>query len=207
MGAGAIDLSAREIETNTQHRQLAAATLEIASIRAGVGEIASAAKRFGDTTPVSRGDGAESRIQACYISSDSHAHLIFQEDGEGFGAAFYLFTDGPNWSGSDLCSKLPLTSGAIQTANGLRLGLSRDETQTILGTPSKASPNQLTYILGLKKKTSPDKLKQLRAENQSLSDSDFHEAFDFYYVNSFVIAKFSDSKLVYLAVTEYESYP
>lgn len=200
-----IDLSAPE--THTQHRELLSSTLEIATVRVGTGEISRAAKKLGRTVVVQRGDAAESRAQACYFSKDSRAHLIFQEDGEGFGGAFYLFSGGPDWNGSRLCSRFSLDSQQIGTPSGLRLGLSPNEVEAILGKPSKASADKLTYILEAQRKTSPSALKQLRAQNPNLSEDEFRDDFGSYYVDSFVIAKFSDSKLDYLAVTRYESYP
>jgi hypothetical protein len=81
-----VDLSAPH--THTQHRELATSNLEIASVKVGVDSIARAVTRFGKTAIVERGDAASSRNQACYVSSDSRAYLIFEEDGEGFGGAF-----------------------------------------------------------------------------------------------------------------------
>jgi hypothetical protein len=178
-----IDLSAPR--THTQHRELAASNLEIASVEVGLDEIARAASKFGRTTVVGRGDAAYSRNQACYVSNDSHAYLIFEEDGEGFGGASYLFSRGRKWNGSEFCSKLPLNSARIQTTSGLRLGLSQHQVEAILGKPSKASPNALTYTFAVEKKTSSGELD----------------------ITSFVVAKFATSKLVYLAVSQYESLP
>jgi hypothetical protein len=200
-----VDLSAPG--THTQHRELAPSTLEIESVKVGLGAISRAANEFGKATIVTRGDAAYSRIQACYVSNDSHAYLIFEEDGEGFGGGFYLFSGGRQWHGSRFCSKLPLNSERIQTKSGLRLGLSRNDVEAILGRPSKASPNTLTYTLEVTKKASPSELARSRAQNPSLSDREIREDFGFYYVTSDVAAKFSASKLVYLAVTKYESYP
>ena len=76
-----------------------------------------------------------------------------------------------------------------------------------MGRPSKASPNTLTYTLEVTKKASPSELARSRAQNPDLSESELREDFGFYYVTSDVVAKFSASKLAYLAVTKYESYP
>jgi len=203
--AGSIDFSAPQ--THTQHRELTPSTLQIASVKAGLGSIARAARKFGKTTVVMRGDAAENRKQACYVSDDSDAYLIFQEDGEGFGGAFYLFDRDRPWHGSEFCSRLPLNSEQIQTASGLRLGLTRNEAEAILGKSSTASPDKLTYILEVEKKASPSELARSKAENPSLSDSEVREDFGSYFVTSDVVAKFTASKLVYLAVTNYQSRP
>lgn len=178
-----IDLSAPG--THTQDRELAASNLEIASVKVGLDEIARAASKFGKTTIVARGDAAYSRNQACYVSNDSRAYLIFEENGEGFGEAFYLFSRGRKWNGSEFCARLPLKSERIRTTSGLRLGLSKNQVEAMLGRPSKASPKTLTYTLAVEKKTPSGELD----------------------ITSFVVAKFASSRLVYLAVARYESSP
>ncbi len=193
-------------QTHTQHRELGS-TLEIATIIVGSGEIDRATTRLGKTRVVFRGDGSLGRIQACYVSADSTTHLIFQENGQDFGAAFYLFKDGQDWNGSKLCAKSPLVSQDTRTESGLRLGLTRTEVESILGKPSIASPDRLRYNLEVVKRTSADKLKQLRAQSPDLSDKDFREAYDSYYVTFTVVAEFEHSILTYLAVARYESYP
>jgi len=199
------DLSAHQ--TNTQNRELLDSVLEIATIKLGFGEIAQAQAKLGQATVVSRGDAATARAQVCYVASDSDTHLVFEEEGEGFGTSFYLFKDGPNWNGSELCSKLPLISQPIQTANGLRLGLTRNQVEAILGKPSTASPQRLTYVLEVKKMTPASDLEKLRRQHTDLSDEEFHESFDFYYLDFFVVAKFNASKLSYLAVTKSTTFP
>lgn len=195
-------------QSHTQHRELTASTLQVATINVGLGEIASAQTKLGRATIVSRGDAAGSRTQACYVANDSNTHLVFEEDGEGFGAAFYLFSGGPSWHGSELCSRLPLPSQGIQTANGLRLGLTPTQVEAVLGKPSTASPDKLTYELEVKKKTPESKLEKLRRQDGAgMSEKDFLDSYGSYYVSSSVIAKFKAAKLVYLAVTTSQSFP
>lgn len=190
----------------TQNRELAAATLQIATVKAGFGEIARAQAKLGRATIVSRGDAAGSRTQACYVASDSDTHLVFEEGGEGFNASFYVFSGGPNWHGSELCSRLPFTSQEIQTANGLRLGLTPTQVEALLGKPSTVSPDKLTYDVAVKKKTPKSELEELRRRyGAGMSEKDFLESYGTYDVSSFVVAKFKASRLVYLGVTRSES--
>jgi hypothetical protein len=199
------DLSAPQ--TNLQHRELGPSTLEIGNIKVGLGEIDKAAARFGKARVMSRGDASSSRIQACYVSEDSQTHLIFQEDGEGFGAEFYLFKDGPRWNSSDLCAKSPLVSGDIATASGLHLGMTPAEVEALLGNPSVASAEYLRYDLQVRKRTTADDLAKMRAQHPKMSGKELNDSYGFYYVTSTVVAKFKDSKLTYLDVGRYESYP
>jgi hypothetical protein len=96
-----------------------------------------------------------------------------------------LFGRGRKWNGSEFYSKLPLNSAGIQTTSGLRLGLSENQVEAILGNPSKTSPKALAYTLAVEKKTSSGEMD----------------------VTSVVEAKFASSRLVYLAVERYESSP
>lgn len=192
----------------TQNRELATATLRIATMKAGLGEIERAQATLGRATIVSRGDAAGSRTQACYVTSDSATHLVFEEGGEGFDASFYLFSGGPSWHGSELCSRLPFTSQGIQTANGLRLGLTPTQVEAVLGKPSIASADKLTYDLAVKKRTSKSELEKLRRQDGAgMSEKDFLDSYGFYYVDSSVVAKFKAAKLVYLGVTISQTFP
>lgn len=195
-------------QTNTQHRELDAATLRVASVKVDLGEISRAQAKLGQATIVTRGDAALGRTQACYVTNDSNTHLVFEEDSEGFGASFYLFSGGPSWDGSKLCSRLPLPPEGIQTASGLRLGLTPAKVEAVLGRPSIASPNKLTYDFEVKKKTPESKLEKLRRQDGAgMSEKDFLDSYGFYYVDSSVVAKFKAAKLVYLGVTKSVSYP
>jgi hypothetical protein len=202
------DLSANQ--TKTQHRALAPSNFEIEGIRLQPGVVRQAADKLGKLTIVARGDASESRIQACYVQTATArktTHLIFEEDGEGFGGSFYLFSDARPWNGSNLCAKSPLVSENVATAAGLHLGMTPAEVESILGKPSTSAAGELTYVLETRNKTAPEKLKKLRAQDQDMSDKDFHDSYDFFYVDVFVLARFSDSKLSYFGITKSETYP
>lgn len=200
-----IDLSAPR--TNTQHRELAASTMNIAGIKLGFGEIVEAQAKFGHAAVVFRGDAATGRAQACYLTADSGTYLVFEEEGEGFGTSFYVFQGGRNWNGSELCKTTSLNRQEIKTADGLRLGLNENEVEAILGKPSTVSLEELTYVFEARKATTAGELEKLRRQHPDLSDQDFRDSFGSYYVESLVVAKFDQSKLTYFAVTESESFP
>jgi hypothetical protein len=80
--------------------------------------------------------------------------------------------------------------------------------EAVLGKPSTTSPDKLTYDLEVKKRTPESKLEKLRRqEGAGMSEKDFLQSFEFYYVSSSVVAKFKAAKLVYLGVTISETYP
>lgn len=101
--------------------------------------------KLGEAKVSSRGDGAESREQICYVSSGTaeKVHLIFE--GSEIFASFYLFSDGPEWTGSDRCVKSDLVSTSLGTDSGIHLGQSRMEVEKMLGEPSASYEKRSLY--------------------------------------------------------------
>jgi hypothetical protein len=202
-----LNLSASK--TNTQNRMPASSNFEIAGVVAGINQIQKLAAEIGKANLVRRGDGAYSRSQVCYSSTDnSHeVHLIFEESGEGDSYSFYLFEGGPHWNGSDLCMVSPRVSLGLQTGSGLHLGQTISQVRSILGRPSTDLRDKLVYVYEVKRRTKTSDLEKMRRADPKLSDKDLHESFDFTYFIAYIEARFVDSKLSYLAVTKSETYP
>ena len=194
-------------QANTQHRELPAANFQILGVSLGANEINQAEGKLGKTNALAMGDGAVTSSQACYVSTkSSDVHLIFAVDGEHVGGSIILFGNGHAWNGTHFCTKSPLISGAISTANGLRLGLTRAEVQSILGAPSRAAPDRLEYVLQVRKKTSAAKFAAMRQSQYYMTDAELHRSYDFYHVDEHIIAAFASSKLNYLSITRIETY-
>ena len=158
---------------------------------------------LGKTVRIKRGDASTSREQACYRSANggTPTYLIF-EFGED-ESNFYLFTDGVDWKGRSSCAKSKQLSSAISTASGLRLGLTPDQFKAILGKPDVTVQNKLVYSRVVKMKSTPEQFARQRKEYPDLlSDRLAHEKFDFYTVSVYIEARFTDSKLSYLAVSK-----
>jgi hypothetical protein len=202
-------LNLSDPKNGLQHRQLADTNYQILGITISQNDFAAFAAKLGKAAQVSRGDAANSRSQVCYSSqNDSQLiYLILENDGEGFGSSFFLFADGEPWNGQKYCVKSPLISADLRTSSGLHLSLTRSEVQAILGMPSTVAQDKLQYLYQVRKRTSHEDLTQLRRQHPELPDQDFHESFDFSYVNAYVEARFVHSKLNYLAVTKSEAYP
>jgi hypothetical protein len=127
-------------------------------------------------------------------------YLIF-EFGE-VESTFYLFTDGPDWNGSDRCVSSPTISASLSTAAGLRLGMPRSQLEAILGKPDAVLDGRLVYSRELNERTTPKEFEKLRKEYpQQLSDKAAHEKFDVQTVEIYIEARFANSKLAYLAVS------
>jgi hypothetical protein len=202
-----MDLSAPS--TNAQNRQPPTANFEIAGIVLGKDQFDKAAAKLGKAPVAKRGDGANSRNQICYSSLEQSqdVHLVFEEDGEGFGYSFYLFEGGSPWNGIDLCVRSALVSTNLHTGSRLHLGQSESEVRSILGEPSTTEPDKFKYVYETKRKTSAEKLAGMRRAYPNLQDKELHGSFDFYYAHTYVETRFINFKLAYLAITKSETFP
>ena len=159
------------------------------------------AKRLGDATDVQRGDAATGRDQLCYVSVDRTVHLVF-EQGE-VDSVVYLFRDGQNWTGSDLCRRSPLLTETVSTASGLRLGMTIAEVRKILGIPSVQDEDKLIYARQTKQRMPPTLLEEIRRNDpHHYTDEEFHRQFDFYDESVYIEARFANHKLTYLAISQ-----
>lgn len=164
------------------------------------------AAKLGKPKMIERGDGSSGRSQACYRSAkdSENVHLIF-ETGEVV-ESFYLFVDGPDWNGSDACVRSSLITKDLSVASGIKLGQTPSQLRAILGEPSIVAKNTYTWCFGIEKRTPPKDLERARKQHAELSDEDFHRDYDFFYLGAHIDARFSDAKLVYLAVSKSETY-
>ena len=163
------------------------------------------AERLGDATAVQRGDAATGRDQLCYVSLDRTVHLIF-EQGE-VESIVYLFRDGQNWIGSDLCHRSPLVTETVSTASGLHLGMTVAEVKKIIGAPSVQAEDKLIYSRQTKQRTPPKELEEIRRHDPNhYSDEEFHRQFDFYDESAYIEARFANQKLTYLAISQSGTY-
>jgi hypothetical protein len=182
-----------------------ASNFRIVGVAMGVDELPNIAAKLGKATTVSRGDAATARSQICYISAaeSGRAHLIF-ETGE-VEYAFYLFADGPGWTGDNLCAKSPLVTAGTRTAAGLGLGLTRSQVESILGRPTARKSDKLVYFRQFKRRNSPQGLRRLREYHADLSEKEFQDDYGFYYLTVYIEARFSGSKLNYLGLSMSET--
>ncbi len=164
------------------------------------------AKKLGKGDMVFRGDASTARQQACYVSSTgaSKTFLIF-EKGE-VELAFYLFADGRAWNGIDHCAKSTLVARDIATASGLHLGLTRAQVESILGSPTLRAGDKLIYWNQVAKRSSSEELAKAREQYPKMSEKEFHENYDEYYLSAYIEARFVNSRLSYLVVKKSETY-
>ena len=194
-----------EESIKTQERELARPNFQVLGVNLGETMISRAAAKLGKATVIERGDASTGRQQACYASpaSQGKMYLIFEEGEVGY--TFYLFVGGPAWEGADRCIPSKAISRSLATASGLHLGQTPAQVMAILGKPTRQRENELVYSFLVKKKTSPQDLKEARKRYPDMSDKDFQESFGYYDLGTGVVAKFADSKLIYLAVSKVES--
>lgn len=195
--------NASEQTLKPEEKDVEESHFKILGVTVGKDELAQIVKSLGDTAVFSRGDAGTGRSQICYVAEDGRTHLIF-ETGE-VQYAFYLFNEGPDWSGRDQCKRSKLVTNDSGTVSGLHLGQSPTQVKVTLGRPTASGKNgDLIYFRQIKKNTSEEDLQRLRQHYSNLGDREFHESFDFYYLTAYIVARFSDSKLVYLGVSKSE---
>jgi hypothetical protein len=159
--------------------------------------------KLGHADIVERGDASTGRQQICYVSEQNpDTHLIF-EKGE-LNVVLYMIAGGKQWDGDALCAKSAAVTASTSTASGLRLGMTDGELEGILGKPDLSTNDKLIYFRELKKKTSPSELVKLRSEHSEMSENEFQETYDSYYLDIYIEARFISSKLTYLAVSKAE---
>lgn len=191
----------------TQERVPPDTTYQIAGIELSDDVFSDAAAKLGKVALVERdSESSYRRTQACYVSDDrsGRAFLIFETGDFPVSPSFYLFLDGAEWKGSELCRRSRLVSRSLATGSGLHLGQTPAQVIAILGKPSRQRGNELIYGFHAHRQKSAEELKKLRQSNPQLSDEDFHDWFAVYDLESGVHARFVDSKLTYLGVSKAE---
>jgi hypothetical protein len=182
------------------NHELQSGNFSLAGVTLGQGGVEAITARLGQAPEIQRGDASTGRSQLCYNSAaNSAVHVVF-EFGED-ESVFYLFSGGAPWKGSKYCVQSKRVSKKLSTASGLKLGLTRSEAEAILGRPDATSPDEIVYSRQFEQKSTPQEFEVFRRDYpQKLSDEEAHKKFDSYPVEQYVLARFSDSKLLYLAV-------
>lgn len=187
------------MHAKVQHRLLEPANFRILGITLGDISFPDVIAKLGKATVTSRGDGAESRDQICYVSSRSakKVHLIF-ENNEAIDS-FYLFSGGSDWTGSDRCARSDLISSSLGTDAGIHLGEGQRDVEAILGQPSGTYDNGIVYSFEGERTVSPDEYRKLHPHN-----TDFPNETLVWTIHVEIDARFENSKLTYLAVSRSE---
>jgi len=162
--------------------------------------------KLGKAQRVDRGDASSGRSQVCYVSvqGSRKIRLVF-ESGE-IADFFYLFADGPNWNGSDLCAKSNLLTENLSVASGLRLGQSPGQVRAILGKPSVETGQRITYSIELEKLTPASDFAKLHRQHPELPEDDLRRNYASYTLSVYIEARFAQSRMNYLAVSKRETY-
>jgi hypothetical protein len=160
--------------------------------------------KMGRTVEVDRGDAATGRHQSCYVSvRDPKTYLIF-EFGE-VDSAFYLFSAGRDWNGSEYCKSSDLVNDQLSTASGLRTGLSRSEVEKLLGKPTLSEGDRTMYVRNISVKSTSEELKRARTYAPDMNEKEFQENYGQRDFSTYIEARFKEGKLYYLAVSQGET--
>jgi len=189
-----------------QNREPSASNFQILGLELDDGIFSKAELKLGKAPIVERGDAATGRSQVCYVAPEEEGriHLIF-EKGE-VSELFYLFQDGPDWKGSDLCNRSKLITSSLSVASGLHLGQNPAEVKEILGKPSVDTGSKLIYSFGVEKKSSVADFENLKPRYPELSEEELHKEYEFYTLGVNIEARFTSGKLTYLAISKTEAY-
>jgi hypothetical protein len=184
----------------------AASNFEILGINLGGDVFNEAWAKLGKAQRVDRGDASSGRSQICYVSVQGRPkiRLVF-ERGE-VTDFFYLFADGPDWNGSDLCVKSNLLTENLSVASGLRLGQSPDQVRAILGKPSVESRQRIIYSIQIEKETPASDFAKLHRQHPDLSEGELRRNYASYTLSVYIEARFAQSKLNYLAISKSETH-
>jgi hypothetical protein len=91
-------------------------------------------------------------------------------------------------------------------ASGLHLGQTSTEVKAILGKPSAMRRNKIIYSYSVQIKTPPADFKKLRKQHPELNLDELQRDYEFYSLSAYIEARFTQSKLTYLAVSKTEAY-
>ncbi|MGD0095023.1 MAG: hypothetical protein ABSB60_00915 [Terracidiphilus sp.] len=185
---------------NIQDREIPPGNFTIVGIDIRNGALAEGQRELGDATVIDRATSGAARGQRCYVSESGEKVYLIVEEGE-FNSAFYLFSETPPWKGKEYCARSNKISKNLATDSGLRLGQSVEEVTTILGAPSENRGTELMYLLKVNRPTPPAELFKLRTQTAALSDQEFQDKFGLTATTAVIRAKFSHSKLDYLAIS------
>jgi len=192
-------------EAKTEQRQFAESNFQVLHINLGNTMFTRAAAKLGRAIVIDRGDASTGRRQVCYMSDNQdRVHLIFEQGEVEY--AIYLFSDGPGWEGADRCVATKAISRNLATGSGIRLGQTPAQVIAILGKPTQSRKNELVYSFLVKKKTRPEDINAAKQRYPQMSDKEIEESYGYYNLGAGLVAKFKNSKLVYLAVSKVESY-
>jgi hypothetical protein len=185
-----------------QHRLLPPANFRILGITLGsidFGDFPDVTAKLAKAKVTSRGDGAGSREQICYVSSGSaeKVHLIF-EHSESI-ESFYLFSGGSEWTGSDRCVESDLILSSLGTESGIHLGQGRMGVERMLGEPSATYDKRTLYSFEGERTLTPEEFKREHPGSPSAPNETLVFTIDIR-----IDARFENSKLTYLAVSRSE---
>jgi hypothetical protein len=194
-----------DTELESEQREFANSNFQIMGVGLGDKMFGNAVEKLGRAKAIKRGDAASGRTQVCYASSsrDEKTRLVFEEGEVRF--AFYLFLDGPTWHGSEYCVTSNRISSNPSTGSGLRLGQTRDEVIAILGKPTRQTEDEIVYAFSVRKTTSSKDLAETRRQHPEMTEKELEGNYGFYYLRADIRAKFTGTKLTYLAVSKAET--
>ena len=125
----------RDQQLKPSSAELDPGNFEIAGVNLTNSPQTTAIERLGDTPKVSRGDTSTARRQLCYVSPGKPPS--------------FLITSKKDWKQRKHCAQVQSTA-SWKTGTGLRLGMSKQQVQAILGKPDAVRDERFLYLRGFK---------------------------------------------------------
>jgi hypothetical protein len=161
-------------------------------------------RKMGHTVEIARGDAATGRHPYCYSSTQGPKTYLIFEFGE-VDSAFYLFSDGLSWNGSEYCKSSSLVTNGLSTPSGLKLGISRADFEKLLGKPTLVKGDRIIYVRSISVKSTPEELKRAKIYAPDMNEQEFQQNYAHWDFSTHIEASFKEGKLYHLAVSQGET--
>jgi len=191
-------------EDSKSRVEVADANMSILGLAIGHASLKDVQARLGNarTVPVSKEE--ESDVALCYVSPTDGTVLIFYS-GSMAGwvdvTGFALWAREAQYPRASDCLSSKLVSRSLATTGGVRLGLTKEELQRLLGQPTGFGKASIKYQYVCRRKMTDDEIKRFKTVNNWDVASD-----PYFDVSSTVDVRLIDSQVSRLQISKIESY-
>lgn len=190
--------------SNKSKVEIADADATILGFKIGTSTLKEVQAKLGQAkpTPVSREE--ESDVSICYISPVDGTVLVFYTGvmgGDEDVTRFALWSRQAAFPRSSQCTSSNVISHSLSTKSGIRLGLTKEDFETIAGKPISPTSNPVKYEYLCRSKMTEDEIKGFKsANNWDVSADSYFDR------TSWIKAWYGKATISRVEVGEIESY-
>ncbi len=143
-----------------------------------------------------------SAVRICYRSRNDGAFIVFESGAMGGWndlTSFYLTSKRKYITDPKSCKEI-IIRNKLQTRSELKIGMSKQEIEDILGVPNKRISNDFFYVYESMRRMTDAEIKRMMAQWPNVVEEPYFS------VESFIHAKFEKGRLFYLSISSTESY-